>query len=187
MIYALLTGICWIIFIAVWLVSAFTAKRTVKRSWSFFWWRLAIVAIIILLIRAGVFDNFNRSDFFYISSNPLVGAFGLVCCALGVALAIWARFYLGRNWGMPMSLKESPELVTTGPYAYVRHPIYTGVLFAMFGTILTAGVWWLAVLVVTGSYFIYSATQEEKIMTKEFPDTYPAYKKRTKMLIPFVF
>jgi len=65
----------------------------------------------------------------------LMGGVGVALCALGIGLAIWARTYLGRNWGMPMSRKENPELVTSGPYAYVRHPIYTGLLIAMLGSV----------------------------------------------------
>ncbi len=86
-----------------------------------------------------------------------------------------------------MSVKENPELVTTGPYAHVRHPIYTGVIFAMLGSCLAAGWIWLLWFIVIVPYFIYSATQEEKLLAKTFPEAYPAYKKRTKMLIPFVF
>ena len=74
----------------------------------------------------------------------------------------------------------------SGPYAYVRHPIYTGVLLAMLGSALVSGPAWALILIVAASYFVYAALQEEKIMLKEFPDTYPLYRKRTKMLIPFI-
>ena len=59
--------------------------------------------------------------------------------ASGIGLAIWARIHLGRNWGMPTSQKADPELVTTGPYRFVRHPIYTGLLVALLGTALAVG------------------------------------------------
>lgn len=88
---------------------------------------------------------------------------------------------------MPMAVKEAPELVTTGPYATVRHPIYTGVILAILGSTLTGGWWWLVIFVISTAYFIYAAMREEKEMAKTFPDTYPAYKARTKMLIPYVF
>jgi protein-S-isoprenylcysteine O-methyltransferase Ste14 len=103
-----------------------------------------------------------------------------------VVLAIWARRHLGRNWGMPMSFKENPELVTTGPYVYIRNPIYSGFLLAILGSALTSGALWLIFFVVFGAYFVYAAKNEEKIMLQEFPDTYPAYKRRTRLLIPFV-
>ena len=106
---------------------------------------------------------------------------------LGITLAIWARRHLGRNWGMPMSLKEEPELVTSGPYKYIRNPIYSGMLLALLGTGLVLGLPWLVAFVACSIYFIYSSKVEEKIMAEQFPQTYPEYKKRTKMLIPFVW
>ena len=86
-----------------------------------------------------------------------------------------------------MSEKEKPELVTTGPYSLVRHPIYTGLFIAMIGSMLTQGFLWLIYIIVLSSYFIYSAKKEENSMLLHFPDKYPEYMKRTKMLIPFLF
>jgi protein-S-isoprenylcysteine O-methyltransferase Ste14 len=89
---------------------------------------------------------------------------------------------------MPSTLKIEPELVSRGPYAVVRHPIYAGILLAIVGSALVVGFfWWLLVLAICCPYFLYSAVREEQLMTQEFPGRYPAYKRRTKMLIPFVF
>jgi protein-S-isoprenylcysteine O-methyltransferase Ste14 len=87
---------------------------------------------------------------------------------------------------MPMSQKEDPELVTTGPYSKVRHPIYTGIISAMIGTALALSLLWLIVAAILGGYFIFSATREEKFMASQFPATYPAYKRSTRMLIPYI-
>ena len=106
---------------------------------------------------------------------------------LGLALAIWARVYLGRNWGMPMSQKADPELVTTGPYRSIRHPIYSGIILAMVGTTIAVSLYWLVAAVLIGAYFTYSAVAEERFMAIRFPESYPGYKRSTKMLIPFVF
>jgi protein-S-isoprenylcysteine O-methyltransferase Ste14 len=188
LIYTTIIAICWLIFILFWIFSAFSAKKNVRNNvwYKFVWVRIVVSIILVLLIKAGVFDHVS-----FISvlapSNPIMGFIGVILTICGVGLAIWARIYLGRNWGMPMSLKENPELVTTGPYAYVRHPIYTGVITAGIGAALGISTIWFIMVVFALIYFTYSATQEEKIMTKEFPDTYPAYKARTKMLIPFVF
>ena len=105
----------------------------------------------------------------------------------GLALAVWARIYLGKNWGMPMSEKQNPELVTSGPYRYIRHPIYSGILLAALGSTVDISIYWLVVVIIAGGYFIYSALVEEKLMLKQFPKVYPSYMKRTKMLIPFIF
>ena len=86
-----------------------------------------------------------------------------------------------------MSLKEGHELVTTGPYRLVRHPIYTGILTAVLGSTLVAGGFWLVLFLVAASFFVYSAKTEERLMMQQFPETYPDYKKRTHALIPFVW
>ena len=88
---------------------------------------------------------------------------------------------------MPMTLQEGHELVTSGPYAWVRHPIYAGFLIAMLGSVFADGVGWLVVGVLFGARFLYSAKAEEKIMLKQFPNEYPAYLKRTRGLIPWVW
>jgi protein-S-isoprenylcysteine O-methyltransferase Ste14 len=132
--------------------------------------------------------NFSGIRFNQYTYHPtdLMGTIGVILTALGVSIAIWARMHLASNWGMPMSIKENPDLVTTGPYAYVRHPIYTGVLLAILGSAFVAGLIWSVVLLVGAMYFIYAATQEEKLMLNEFPEKYPTYEARTKMLIPFI-
>ena len=106
--------------------------------------------------------------------------------ASGLALAVWARVDLGRNWGMPMTQKAEPELVTSGPYRFVRHPIYSGLLAAILGTALATNLIGVIIVAILGAYFYYSATVEEKNLTVTFPAAYPAYRASTKMLIPFV-
>jgi protein-S-isoprenylcysteine O-methyltransferase Ste14 len=85
-----------------------------------------------------------------------------------------------------MSEKVDGALVTTGPYRYIRHPIYAGLILAMVGTALAVSTYWLAAAAVVGAYFVYSATVEERTMNRLFPNTYPAYKQSTHMLIPFI-
>jgi protein-S-isoprenylcysteine O-methyltransferase Ste14 len=86
-----------------------------------------------------------------------------------------------------MSRKNDPELVSSGPYRLVRHPIYSGILLAIIGTALALSWAWLIAAAMAGGYFAYSAIIEERNLTEQFPDTYPAYKRSTKMLVPFVF
>jgi protein-S-isoprenylcysteine O-methyltransferase Ste14 len=86
-----------------------------------------------------------------------------------------------------MTQKDDPDLVTSGPYHLVRHPIYTGTLTAGTGTALALNWTWLIAIALAGIYFVYSATVEERHLQQQFPDTYPGYKASTKMLVPFVF
>jgi protein-S-isoprenylcysteine O-methyltransferase Ste14 len=85
-----------------------------------------------------------------------------------------------------MTQKDNPELVTSGPYHLVRHPIYSGILVAGVGTAVALSWMWLIAVVLAAIYFLYSATVEERYMAQQFPDAYPAYKRATKMLVPFV-
>jgi protein-S-isoprenylcysteine O-methyltransferase Ste14 len=85
-----------------------------------------------------------------------------------------------------MTEKVDPDLVTTGPYRRVRHPIYSGIILAMIGTTIAVSLYWLVAVVVLGVYFVYSAVMEERFMVTRFPDSYPQYKRSTKMLIPFI-
>ena len=86
-----------------------------------------------------------------------------------------------------MSRKTDPELVTTGPYRSVRHPIYSGIILALLGTALAINLHWLILVAVVGAYFAYCAVMEERYLTERFPDAYPDYQRSTKMLIPFIF
>ncbi|HWB34024.1 MAG TPA: isoprenylcysteine carboxylmethyltransferase family protein [Candidatus Paceibacterota bacterium] len=184
-IYSWIIVACWAVFIIVWIIAAVGTKRNLRSHQGFFLFR--IVAFFVVVIALGM----SRATRYVSVALPVAtvsqwAPLGALVCVLGIGLAVWARVYLGRNWGMPMSVKDSPELVTTGPYAYVRHPIYTGVLLAVLGSALATSWIWLIWLLASGVYFIYSATQEEKLLMKEFPEAYPAYKKRTKMLVPFI-
>lgn len=167
----------WAVFWICWLLAAAGAKRSVRTS------RFGRPGLVVLV--AVVLVRLFKPGALAVSSPVLQGV-GLILFALGLGLAVWARIYLGRNWGMPMTERAEPELVTSGPYRFVRHPIYSGILLALLGTALATNLYWLIVLVFLGAYFTYSATVEERLMTTSFPDGYASYKAHTKMLIPFV-
>jgi protein-S-isoprenylcysteine O-methyltransferase Ste14 len=171
-------AIVWIIFWVYWLASAFGVKegRGGRRRIPLTGLTALSVVLLLRVFRGGSLGV----------NSPVLGAVGAVVFALGLALAVWARVHLGRNWGMPMTQKAEPELVTTGPYRFVRHPIYSGLLAGVLGTALATNLIGLIVVVVLGGYFYYSASVEEKNLTATFPTAYPAYQSHTKMLIPLV-
>ncbi|HEY5087057.1 MAG TPA: isoprenylcysteine carboxylmethyltransferase family protein [Gemmatimonadaceae bacterium] len=183
---SLLITISWCVFLCYWLISAFGAKKTTSGVFRGLLVRVLLVAIVLVVFRERSFTAFGEHHFVG-SSSPTVSALGVILCVMGVAFAIWGRWNIGKNWGMPMSVKENPELVTSGPYSYVRHPIYAGVLSAMLGSALVVGNWWIGFVVIFGLYFIYSSRSEEKLMAQTFPGQYPQYKQRTKTMIPFVW
>jgi protein-S-isoprenylcysteine O-methyltransferase Ste14 len=177
----LIFEIGWAAFWLYWLVAAFSMKRG-RVPWSReLRIRVVIVAVVVVLVRAGVFRHHG------LNHNPWLAAVGLVLFVLGLAFAVWARLHLGRNWGTPMTQKLDPELVTSGPYRFVRHPIYSGILAAGVGTALALSWFWLVGVALAAVYFVYSATVEERFLTEQFPGAYPPYKRSTRMLVPFVF
>ena len=174
-------GVGWTVFWAYWFVMAFAAKAEQSRWARFAGVRVGIILVILLLVRLRVFKSHGAA-----AGDPwLVGA-GLAIFVLGLALAVWARVYLGRNWGMPMSRRADPELVTTGPYQRIRHPIYSGVILGMIGTAMAVSPYWLYAVAILGAYFLVSAVVEERTMGKLFPAAYPPYKRATKMFIPCI-
>ena len=173
--------VCWAAFWIYWLAASVGVKSGRTRWSRFAGSRVAIILALLLLARLRFFKGRHTAV-----TDPLWQGIGLVIVLLGLGLAVWARVYLGRNWGMPMTEKADPELVTTGPYSTIRHPIYSGLILAMIGTAVAVSLYGLIAVVVLGGYFIYSAVMEERYMAGKFPDTYPRYQQETKMLIPYV-
>ncbi|MEO6285365.1 MAG: isoprenylcysteine carboxylmethyltransferase family protein [Dyadobacter sp.] len=186
--YTSIIAACWITFILVWLVMGGLAKKNINRKRHLSGptvWTVIVIAIVAFLLHTERFKYLITYHLF--PSTPFIQYMGVFICAAGIAFAIWARIHLGKNWGMPMSLKEKPDLITTGPYHFVRHPIYTGLLAAILGTNIGGSFMTLIWLLLAAIFFIYSAKKEEKMMLLQFPDEYPAYMQRSKMLIPFIF
>ena len=177
-----ITAGLWLVFFVVWLAAAIGVKRNIARRP---WWVGVPVRLTFLVIAIFFLSRWVRGGLPF-RPQALQAPLGTILCAVGISYAIWARVVIGRNWGMPMTLKAGHELVTTGPYAQVRHPIYAGTLLAMIGSVLVLSPWWLLILVVNGAQFVYAARKEEKLMLRTFPDEYAAYMRRTWMLIPFV-
>jgi protein-S-isoprenylcysteine O-methyltransferase Ste14 len=168
-------GVGWVIFWVGWLAASAGTKQGQRGrgNWArFAGVRVVLILVGVLLVRLrvlkghGVVGNIR---------DPVLWGVGLAIWVLGLGLAVWARIYLGRNWGMPTSIKEDPELVTSGPYRTIRHPIYTGILLALIGSAVAVSVWWLIGVVLIGGYFIYSAFVEERNMTRLIPSAYPEY------------
>jgi protein-S-isoprenylcysteine O-methyltransferase Ste14 len=180
--------VIWLAFWIYWLAASVNTKPSQGASGRlgglgrFAGMRVGIVLLVLLVLRLGIFHKSGGA-----TDNPWREGVGFAIFVMGLALAIWARLYLGRNWGVPMSRRVEPELVTTGPYRRVRHPIYSGIILAMIGTTVAVSLYWLVAAIVLGAYFAYSASVEERNMEQAFPEAYAKYKRSTKRLIPFIY
>jgi protein-S-isoprenylcysteine O-methyltransferase Ste14 len=184
-IYGWVIFVLWVTLVGYWWLSAYAVRRTIGR---WLWWReiavrLGFFALVVLALQVAGYAVPNPLA--YVSGTTmLLGAAGIVLCALGIGLAILGRASLGESWAVPT--EAHAELITTGAYACVRHPIYSGILLAMLGSAIAQSVLWLLPLIVYGPQFILSARREERVLLEQFPQRYPAYMKRTKMLLPFL-
>ena len=178
---------CWLLFVAVWLLAAVSTKRTVyreSRAQRLRYWVLLVIAYVLLVHGRQLPSPLDLRILPH--AAPIAWA-GAILCMAGLALALWARAVLGRNWSGVVTLKEEHELVERGPYRVVRHPIYTGILTMFFATALVQGhVAGLAGVLLMFASFWIKLGREEKLMLQQFPGRYAAYQHRAKRLIPFV-
>lgn len=176
----------WLLFVAYWLVAAVGTKRSARsRQWDReIGLRLIAIVLIVAFLQSRSLRHWLAEVQRAVGHSGILAWAGVALCLLGFGLAFYARWYLGRNWGPPMAHKERPDLVTGGPYALLRHPIYTGLMLAMLGSALGVHVFWALLLVPVSAYFIHSARREESYMCQLFPEQYPAYRARTGMLLP---
>jgi protein-S-isoprenylcysteine O-methyltransferase Ste14 len=182
---------CWAALIITWIVTSIGVKRDINRgAWWRFWWVRIIVIVVaasVALHAAGLGGLKYHFGFVSpIAPNVPLATLAVILCVFGVALAIWARLHLGRNWSPAPNLKEGHELITSGPYKIIRHPIYTGILMAMLGSALVSPPWLIA-FVIFGCMFVWRVKKEEDLLMKQFPNQYPEYKKQTWALVPYIW
>lgn len=180
---------CWGIFLLYWFLNAWSVKPTQERKRGIVRFRWIIIGIIVALLflqNVGLTGKFLTTTL--IPLTTLVSFISIIFLITGLGIAVVARRTLAGNWSNTTELKVGHELITTGIYGYVRHPIYTGLLLMMIGTVLFIGTTSMLLIFLTLlGLFWFNATQEEKLLTKHFPSAYPAYKQRVKAVIPYVF
>jgi protein-S-isoprenylcysteine O-methyltransferase Ste14 len=185
---------CWVIFCLYWVSSARSVKSTQETkgwlagNWHSIW--LLIGGLFLssppFLARFGV--PISLLTILLIPRSIVVYVVIIVLTVIGLIVAIVARRTLAGNWSRAVAFKEDHELITAGLYHYIRHPIYTGILLMILGTALfvgtlSAGIGFL--IIALAIWFKLQA--EEELLSKHFPREYPAYKNRTKALIPYIF
>ncbi|HEV8446111.1 MAG TPA: isoprenylcysteine carboxylmethyltransferase family protein [Gemmatimonadaceae bacterium] len=177
----------WVAWLAGWWLAARNTKQTARREslGSRLSYTVPLGIGVWLLISRRIPWPALNARFVPLATWPYVVGVALV--VVGLAFATWARVYLGRNWSASVTLKRDHELVRSGPYRWVRNPIYTGILVALAGSALARGQWSgvLAVVIAFGSFW-YKARLEERVMHAAFGESYDAYRREVKSLIPFV-
>ena len=175
----------WILFGLYWLISALKLKKIKKReTWSQrFRYVLLLVAAFYLLTRPEAHYGWLGARF--VPANPGVAWLGVLLTAAGVGVALWARWHLGANWSGVVTLKEGHELIRTGPYRAIRHPIYTGILLGLLGTATAMGeVRGLLAVAIAWLSSYWKARREESFLLHEFGEKFEAHVKQTGMFLP---
>lgn len=182
-----LIPLLWLVWGVYWFVSARRAKANVREEST-----ASRAGHIIPLVIAACLICPDRlpGDFLggrFVPASLTVYFIGVAIVACGLGFAIWARHTLGSNWSGIVTLKQNHELVRSGAYRWVRHPIYTGLLFAFAGSALARGEW-RGVLAVAIVFFALwrKLRLEERWMVETFGDAYLRYRSEVPALIPFV-
>lgn len=184
-------GWVWLTLAAVWVVGLFFNKRTVREQpvgTRLFQLGVGVLGFVLLSERCREWFPYDWLFGRFAPRSAAIVNAALLLTVIGCGFAIWARLTLGANWSGRVTVKADHELVTRGPYAITRHPIYTGILLALVGTALAVGEWrGILAIAVIAMAFLLKISQEEKMMVQTFPAAYPEYRQRVKALVPGVF
>lgn len=185
--FDVVVSLIWAAWLLYWFVSAFGTKRAarVDSLGTMLVYRLPLMIAFVLLLMgshgAGPAWLWQR----FLPASVAWDWLGLALLAFGVGFACWARVALGRNWSARVQLKQDHELVVAGPYRWVRHPIYTGILLGLAGTVLVFGEWRdVLALTFAATAFWFKLRHEEAWMRERFGAVYVDYMRHTKALIP---
>ncbi len=176
---------CWLILVVYWFISSFAVKPTAERKsyGSSLPYRLLFGLGLVLTIKHDFSPPLNLRLTPHTAATEAIAA---AVCVLGLAVALWSRWMLAGNWSSDVRFKEGHQLVRTGPYRFVRHPIYTGILLMCAAPAIQFGrlhCWLGFVLIVAGLWI--KLKQEESLMLQHFPE-YADYRREVKALVPFV-
>jgi len=180
---------CWTTLLVFIGISAFFVKRTVEiaRGWKWSWLIVLALAAALLFLEHLRHPSSSLAQIALPPPTPIVGGVADLLAVAGLVIALWGRIVLGRNWNLHPGLKETHELIERGPYAYVRHPMYSGLSLMSLGTVIWCGNkagYLLFFVSLLGAWF--KLRWEEKILTRHFGESYLRYQARVKALIPYL-
>jgi protein-S-isoprenylcysteine O-methyltransferase Ste14 len=185
-IYRQIIGLVWFAWAVYWLASSIRIKAAVRREST-----AARLAHVIPLLVGAMLIGWHDMPWGVLNlrlwpHSLLAYGIGLALLVAGLAFAVWARVHLGRNWSGSVTVKEGHELIRSGPYAYVRHPIYTGLITAVLGTAIISGTLRAALgLVIITVSLVRKLRTEEAFMRDTFPGEYQRYCAQVPALLPF--
>ena len=181
-------GYAWEAVGVFWLATLPFSKRTIRsQNWGSRLLHLALVSSGFVLLGTHYLHNGWLAARFA-SENRELQIAGFLLTLAGCGFAIWARLRLGANWSARAAVTANHELIVRGPYAITRHPIYSGLLLACFGTALVIGEWHCIVgTALVAVAFFLKMVQEERLMIETFPEAYPRYRRTVKSIIPGIF
>jgi protein-S-isoprenylcysteine O-methyltransferase Ste14 len=179
----------WIFLILFWAISAKNNKQTVYKEnltlrFLYYWLPLILAA---LLLGPGKWFGHTLIREKFVEHTNLVGCMGLFIAAIGLVIACWSRYLLGKNWSLSVQKKENHELIQTGFYSVVRHPIYTGVLLIFTGNVIIVGDYrgFISLAIVFYSFW-FKLKKEENVLIELFGKSYLDYQKKTKIILPYI-
>ncbi|MGP0020346.1 MAG: methyltransferase family protein [Candidatus Sulfotelmatobacter sp.] len=187
LVYAYLFPAMWFCYLAYWWGMSKYVKETERRESM----ASRVVRLVAMIFAVALLwlpkVRLRWLDARFLPSGIWCFWSGAVITAGGMLFSVWARRYLGKNWSQAVTLKEDHELITSGPYALVRHPIYTGLLLAFAGCAVARGEWRgvLAVVIVFAALW-HKLRLEEKWLGAQFGEPYAAYSRRVAALVPYV-
>jgi protein-S-isoprenylcysteine O-methyltransferase Ste14 len=177
----------WIGWLVLWRIMAFRVKATAQsENWASRLSHLAPLLVAGALLAAPRIP-LPPLDARFVPLAIWPAALGAALTFAGLLFSVWARFTLAGNWSDFVQIKQDHELVVQGPYRWVRHPIYTGLILMFAGTALAVGEWRgvLAVAIAAASFW-RKLRLEETVMRRQFGEAYGDYVARVPALIPFV-
>ena len=175
----------WIAFAAYWAISALKTKATVRRESFLARYGVMLIEVIgFTMLFNHDFDLGPLGRHFLPRTTP-AASIGIALTWVGIGTAIWARYHLGQFWSGRITLKEGHQLIRSGPYSRLRHPIYTGLDLAAIGTALVLDRWrCVAGVVVIMIGFVIKAKREEALLAGQFGDAFQEHRKHTGFLLP---
>jgi len=186
--YEFFFPVLWVAFLVYWQIKAGNTKTTQRLEPAYSRILRALIFVVVILLLS--LPRIPMPWLHFRLWQQGLGPFWLGAAILvgGLLFAIWAREHLGRNWSRSVTIKEGHELITTGPYRVVRHPIYTGILAGFLGTAIAISEvrGFIAFALVFFALWL-KLSREEQWMRSQFGEAYAAYAQKTAALVPYLF